>query len=372
MKHQRSLESEMGQQLFTVMIGTALHGRGGMSSVVAAYRAAGLFERIPVRYIEAHREVSPGGKLWLLICGLTRLLAMLLRRQARLLHVHAASGVSFWRKLLFMRLGRFFSRPVILHVHGGEFLEFFRGCSRWQQALVRSTLEDTERVIVLSSIWRERIGEISQHLRIAVLPNPVAVPAEPVVRDGREFRILFLGRLERAKGVFELIESFARLRREHANAMLTLGGDGDFAAVRQRLAELDIADSVELPGWVVGATKEALLRSADAFVLPSHAEGLPVSMLEAMAYGIPVVVSRVGSVPEVVADGKQGLLTDVGDVQGVLAALRKLAASPEERIRLGQAGRALVASTYAADRVCAQLEGIYTDVLSEKEKPCHA
>lgn len=355
-----------------VMIGTALDGRGGMSSVVASYRAAGLFEQVPVRYIEAHREISTLGKIWLVTAGLTRLCRMLLQHQVRLIHVHAASGASFWRKLLFVRLGKLFSRPVILHLHGGEFLEFYRGCPAWQKKLVRRALESADRVVVLSSTWRDRIRKISEHMRIAVLPNPVSVPAGAVIRDGSEFRVLFLGRLERAKGVFELIEAFAGLRREHAGAVLTLGGEGDFAAVRQRLAELEIAASVELPGWVVGATKEALLRSADAFVLPSHAEALPVSMLEAMAYGIPVIVSRVGSVPEVIADGEQGLLTDVGDVQGTLAALRKLAASPEARRRLGQAGRVLIASTYAADRVCAQLAAIYADVLSGEKKPCHS
>lgn len=355
-----------------VMVGTALCGRGGMSSVVATYQAAGLFGRVPVRYIEAHREVSSFGKLWLVAFGLTQLLGLLLSDKVALLHVHAASGVSFWRKRLFIRLGQLFSRPVIIHLHGGEFLKFYRDCSARQQRLVRRTLESADRVVVLSWTWRDRIREISECLRIVVLPNPVVVPAESQLRDGKEFRILSLGRLERAKGVFELIEAFALLRREHVCAVLTLGGEGDFHAVRQRLAELNVEGCVELPGWVVGARKEALLRSADAFVLPSHAEGLPVSMLEAMAYGIPVVVSRVGSVPEVVADGEHGLLTDIEDVQGVLTAMQQLVASSEARRRLGRAGRELVVSTYAADRVCTQLEGIYAEVLSGEETSCCA
>lgn len=353
-----------------VMIGTALGGRGGMSSVAAAYSAAGLFARVPVCYIEAHREVSVLGKLWLVVSGLAQLFGMLISGKVALLHVHAASGISFWRKRLFIRLGKIFSRPVVVHLHGGEFLEFYRSCSARQQTLVRRTLESADRVIVLSSTWRDRLGEISDRLHTVVLPNPVAVPIDAAVRDGKEFRILFLGRLERAKGVFELIEAFALLRHIYPTAVLSLGGEGDFSAINQRISELDIKAWVELPGWVVGDEKEALLRTADAFALPSHVEGLPVSMLEAMAYGVPVVVSRVGSVPGVVIDGEQGLLISVEDVQGIVAALSKLAASPKERQRLGMAGRDLVVSTFAADRVCAQLEEIYAAVLSGEGKPC--
>lgn len=344
------------------MVGTALQGRGGMSSVVAAYHAAGLFRRVPVRYIEAHREISALGKFWLVLRGLWGFFGMLLRGEVRALHVHAASGISFWRKLLFIWLGRWFSCPVIVHLHGGEFIEFFRRCSPLQQAIVRDALERADRVAVLSATWRERIGEISRGLRVEILPNPVDVPIQGALRDGNEFRILFLGRLEKDKGVFDLIEAFALLRPVSPNALLVLGGEGDFSAVTQRLAELGISEFVQMPGWVTGQGKEALLRSADAFVLPSYAEGLPVSMLEAMAFSIPVVVSRVGSVPEVVADNVQGLLIEVRDIPGILAALQTLASSPAVRRRLGQAGRALVAANFSADRVCGQLEQLYAEL----------
>lgn len=350
-----------------VMVGTALEGRGGMSSVVASYRAQGLFDRAKVFYIETHREVSALGKLGLVFGGLLRLLRLLLTGRVALIHIHAASGVSFWRKSLFAVLGRLFHRPVIVHIHGGEFLEFYRGCSPFGRWFVRWVLEGAARVVVLSNTWAQRVGEISPRLRVAVVANPVALPAGEILpRDCAALNFLFLGRLERDKGVFELVDAFAALVKDFPEARLILAGEGERDAVLEKIAALGIGPQVELPGWVTGETKANLLAAASVFVLPSYIEGLPVSMLEAMAYGVPVIVSRVGSVPEVLLDGENGLMVEAGSVDSLREALFSISASPVLRKKLGDAGRALVERDFAANIVGSRVEQIYRDVLSQE------
>lgn len=347
---------------FVVMVGTALEGRGGMSSVVANYRQQGFFERAGIRYLEAHRELSGFGKARLMVTSLLRLWLWLLSGQVALLHVHTASGISFWRKSLFALSGRLFSIPVIMHIHGGEFMAFYGHSPAPARWLIRFVLEGASRVAVLSVSWQHRLEGISKRLRFVVLPNPVPLSGQlvPAPTEGRALRFLFLGRLERDKGVFDLVDAFALLCRDYANCTLILAGDGDREGVQNRLASLGLEAKVSLPGWVSGTDKEALLQAADVFLLPSYIEGLPVSMLEAMACAIPVIVSRVGSIPEVLEDGRNGLLIEAGNVPELAAAMGRLAQSSEERLRLGSAGHDLIAQEFAADRVCRRLAEVYT------------
>jgi glycosyltransferase involved in cell wall biosynthesis len=106
-------------------------------------------------------------------------------------------------------------------------------------------------------------------------------------------------------------------------------------------------------------TKLALLDAANVFVLPSHVEALPVSMLEAMAYGLAAVVSRVGSVPEVLVDGENGLMVPAQDVNALTAAMETMATQVAQRRQVGALGRQTVAQGYAVKGVCAELEALY-------------
>lgn len=347
------------------MVGTPLEGRGGMSSVAAAYRDAGFFKRCGIRYLTPVADGGAGRKILAFLSAFFVFASWFFSADKRpsLVHIHVASGVSFWRKSFFAVFSMLFSCPVVMHLHGGAFIEFFRGCSYFGRGFVRRVLCGANRVIVLSSTWIEKVQEISSEMKISAFPNPVAVPELIESKHSDSLQFLFLGRLEQAKGVFDLLEAFAGLSADFPSVRLVLAGDGDFGAVSERLSALQISDQVSMPGWITGDKKRELLSVSDIFVLPSYIEGLPVSMLEAMAYGLPVVVSRVGSVPEVLVDGVNGLIVDIGDVACLEAALRRLAASSVLRSNLGDAGRMTVSSVYSTEGVCANLEALYREIL---------
>jgi glycosyltransferase involved in cell wall biosynthesis len=355
------------------MIGTALQGRGGMSSVVATYQQQGLFEAAHVHYLEVHREVSGLQKALLVLHGLWALLGLLVRGEVGLLHIHTASGVSFWRKSLFATLGRLFGRPVLMHVHGGEFVEFYARTPALGRWWIRWVLEGAARVLVLSDTWQQRMQKVSGRLHTEALANPVVLPPQGTLVEQPETGVhfVFLGRLERDKGVFEAVEAFAQLVAQHPDARLTLAGEGDMAGVKAHAQARGVADKVHFPGWVSGDAKNQLLAQAHVFVLPSYIEGLPVSMLEAMAYGLPVVVSRVGSVPEVLTEGQTGMMVEAKSTASLHTALAALAASRELRCRIGRAGWDLVVERYSAQTVCQRLLSIYAQVSPEGDTHVH-
>lgn len=349
-----------------VMIGTPLDGRGGISAVANAYRHGGLFDRCRVVYISSFAEGSRLRKLNAAGVALLRLLWMLALRRVGVVHIHVASNVSFWRKSLFALAAYGFRKPVILHVHGGNFVEFYAAAPALARRFMRFVFAHASKVVVLSAGWIERFAEIVPADRLAVLQNPVPPPAVPIpARDRRAAAtFLFLGRLERDKGVFDLLPAFAKVAAAFPQARLVMAGDGDLAACEQLAATLKIRDKVIFPGWVAAEEKQRWLLAADAFVLPSHIEALPIAMLEAMSYRLPVVICPVGSIPETVRDRQEALFVPAADAPALAAAMLELAADAELRAAMGQRGEQCFAAGYSIDSVIPRIEALYDEVLA--------
>jgi glycosyltransferase involved in cell wall biosynthesis len=231
-------------------------------------------------------------------------------------------------------------------------------------------LTHSTRVIALSPRWRAVIERIAPRARVEVLCNPVAPPAATLASEPVPGRIAFLGQLARHKGVLELLQAFAIAAGPQARAQLVLAGEGDRALVLECIARLGLGpERVQLAGWIEGAEKDRLLASASIFVLPSFIEGLPVCVLEAMSHGVPVVVSDVGGLPDIVSDGVEGLVVPPGDVPALAQALRRLLDDPREARAMGERGRARARREFDAPIVCRRLEATYAQLIG-RGAPC--
>ena len=342
-----------------VMLGTAPETRGGIAAVIAAWRAAGLFERWPIDYVATHCDGGAGQKLLAAVGGLRRFVALLLAHRHVLVHVHCASRASFWRKCVFMAIAHAARCPVVLHLHGGGFARFYEEeCGPLRQRLVRHFLGRAACVIALTERWRAWLAQAGANPNLVCIPNPVRPEAAPAPR-ARGNVILFLGRIEDAKGLPELLKAFSVLRMSAPDAELVCAGAGDIERAVRQAEALGIEDAVRFPGWLGEAEKRAWLRRAAVLVLPSHAEGLPMSLLEAMAAGVPVVASAVGGIPDVVKHGVNGLLVAPGDAVDLLRAQRRLLREPQLAAALGAAGRETVRARFAPEQVLARLGEVY-------------
>jgi glycosyltransferase involved in cell wall biosynthesis len=345
------------------MVGTALEGRGGVASVVSVLRRHGLFERERVAYVATHREGPRMAKARGALAGFWRTAQLCLLRHPAVVHVHAASHASFLRKSIVLLIARRSGCKTIFHLHGGGFRQFALEESgilkrRW----IRHTLERSSVVITLSEGWAQFVHGFAPRAKVAVVPNSVPLPALASPGQEQPQRILFLGRIEAAKGVFELLAAGARLARDFPGLRLVFGGDGDLAPLRRRAAELGIAERVECLGWLGPAERDAELAKAAVFCLPSHAEGLPMSMLEAMAAGRAVVATRVGGIPETLRDGDNGLLVPARDDQALATALASLVGDAALRERLARRARTTIEQHYSTEVVCGQLSAIYREL----------
>lgn len=308
---------------------------GGLRDELARQGDTGLTVRFGATRGPGHIALSPLylGRFLLRMAGL--------KASGRLdvVHINLASAGSTYRKLQIARLARLLGVPYVLHLHGGDYPNFWKPDDSPLSRNIRTMFAGAARIIVLGETWRRfvisRAPEVSD--AIAVLPNAAARPSLPHVGGGARPHILFLGRIGDMKGVPQLGGALHRMRHLD-NWRATIAGDGHVEAARARAAEYGLADRVDLPGWVDGNRVAELIASADILVLPSFTENLPLSIIEAMASGLAVVATPVGAVPDIVRDGETGLLVPVGDVEALAAALTRLVEDHPLRQRLGAAG----------------------------------
>ena len=197
--------------------------------------------------------------------------------------------------------------------------------------------------------------------RTVVIRNAVDVTGAPVAQlAGRPPLVVSVGRLKEPKDFESLFRAAARVDGDFRLRVL---GDGpDRPALERLLAELGLEQRVELAGDADDVPEQ--LAGADVFVLSSRSEGLPMSILEAMAAGLPVVATRVGGIPELVDDGRTGLLVGAGDVDALAEALQRLVDDPELRRTLGAAGRERAEAAFDLERFRREHLELYALALS--------
>ena len=293
--------------------------------------------------------------------------AALLHSGFHLCHINVASRLSTVRKTMLANLCRRCRIPYIVHLHGGGYPGFYAGLPGCLRETVRSFFGDAERVIVLGQLWRDFVVQDLRVRaeRVVILPNAVPGPAALDQRrsDGVP-RVLFLGNLSAPKGIDQILESLVDTRLLALPWFATLAGGGNVTAVRQRITKCGLANRVDVPGWVRPVEVERLLSTSDVLLLPSRVENLPLSVLEGMAYGLCIVATPVGAVPEVIHDGENGILTPVGDAESLAVNLTRVLGDPRLRTHLGDAARASYERCYDIRTYRARLEAIYSEAVA--------
>lgn len=214
---------------------------------------------------------------------------------------------------------------------------------------------------------------------VAVIPNGVDLPAPalgpiapPWANPAGRKTLLFLSRVHPKKGLAELLDGWALTHPQHHDWQLVVAGppqDAAYAeALRTQAQRLGVADTVQFIGGQFGVQKAACYRAAQAFVLPSFSEGLPMAVLEAWSYGLPVVMSEFCNLPEGFASGAALPVAPAAD--SIAAGLQQLVALPEvERQQMGRRGYELVRERFTWEKVAADTLELYRWVLGQGAQP---
>lgn len=295
------------------------------------------------------------------------LAALILRRHAALVHINTSLNFrAYWRDCVYMLAARLCGAQVICQMHGGMLSQFIAGgaIKRWA---VRATLRLPDALVVLSAAQREACRSLVPQQLVLAIPNGIAQPEALIARgsDAGKLRLLYVGRLAKEKGLYELLHALSLLQARGIALELTIAGSGEEdAGLRNLAASLGIAERVVFAGAVFGEQKRRLLEAADAFVLPSYAEGMPYALLEAMGAGLPAIVTAVGAIPDVITPGVHGLFVGPRNAPAIADAIARLAQDRPLLRSMSLACRNRIAERYTIDRVAGEFAALYTRLCS--------
>lgn len=299
-------------------------------------------------------------------------IAGIISSRPRIAHYAITSNWNMEKCLLFLKLARYTGAKTIAHLHGGEFIDFWTTLSTRRRTRALREMEHLDGFVTLSEGWRiaviRLIGLAPE--RVHVVHNPIHPDFEHSVLEfepGRSgVNVLCFGVMDRMKGVLDILGAAARMPPDSPVRFQLVGPErepGIRAEVEERIRECNWGRNVSILGSVFGDQKIKLFQEASIMLLPSYIENFPVSVIEAAAAGLPLVVTRVGAIPEFFEDEVSALFVDTGNGEQISRAIGRLLKDSDLRLRLASNAREVFTQRLKREKVMEQMASVYHAVL---------
>lgn len=337
--------------------------KGGVAFVLNEYRK--LYPND--FFVASTKEGSKVSKIFGFSWGLIHYLFLLFSKpDIRIIHIHGSSYRSFKRKYIIFKIAKWFNKKVIYHIHGGAFHKFYSEATFGEKRQISSIINNADHIICLSNKWKDFFLRNFAPKNITIIPNIIS---KPIFEENKKQTthitvFLFLGLIDQNKGIWFLLETLCEHRDELVNrAIFYIGGNGKTKCLEKAITEYGLYNVVKYIGWVSGEEKRRQLSNADVYVLPSYNEGMPISILEAMSYSLPILSTNVGGIPEIVS-GENGIVIDPGNKEQLWKAIEYFIDADEATLKkMGQMSRAK-AKAHLPTEVRSVLSELYNTLLS--------
>lgn len=321
-----------------VHVGPSLRARGGVTMVMRRLGESPLSADYHLEFVASIGAGAGSSKFLIYPICVVRVWLLAFIGRADLFHLHTASRGSFRRKYLLSRIVLLAGKRYVVHLHGGGFEEFRATAGRRLAASIDRYFAHAAAVFVVSEGMAHFVRSTFDIPEPVVVPNPVRIPDQPT--SGLDTsRVVTVGHLGPEKGTDVLIDAMQSVLSSGVSASLVLIGDAARGDLRARVEAGPLAEHVTWFGWVSPEEVSRVLATCAVFVLPSLNEGMPLSLLEAMATGLACVVTPVGGIPEVVEDRVSGVFVEPRDASALSSALVRVLSDKTLRHRLGAEAR---------------------------------
>lgn len=265
-------------------------------------------------------------------------------------HIHSADPV-FMGTIVFMLLARICRNRILLHMHGTDWEDFYSKNSQLTKLLIKLGLKLPTYIVVLYSLWADNIKKLCPNARLFVVRNLVHRSRPPDANklielrenlslEDNSFVVLTVGTVGHRKGSFDILKAVPQVIKSKPSVRFVfVGGEeqtGEMDQLKKILQEEELGKWIKLVGEIRREDIPKFMAIADVFLLPSYIEGMPMAIIEAMQVGLPVISTRVGGIPEMVEDGKSGILINPGAPSEIANAVLYLMQDPEIRQKFGQ------------------------------------
>lgn len=335
-----------------LIVATSRKTRGGITSVIKAHEMGEQWKKYHCKWIETHRDGYTLRKIFYFIKAICQFI--LLIPFYDIIHVHIAAVE---RKIPFIFIAKLLRKKILVHLHVPDpqtsILSQKKNLYGW-------CFKKANIVLVLSSQWKKLLTDTYHINNVIILYNPCPKVERKNLSTKKE--ILYAGTITERKGYKDLLCAFSTIAKQHKDWYINFIGNGEIDKGISLSNELQISNQVHFKGWVQGKNKEKEFQEAAIYCLPSYAEGFPMGVLDAWAYGIPVICTPVGGLPDIIINGKNCLIFEPGDIKGLTNNLLLLIENEDLRRKLHIASCKLADEQFNILTINKQLDKIYSSL----------
>lgn len=333
--------------------------KGGIAQILKYYDDF-VFEHMKVIVNSSSGKVN---NIILFVKSLIHLFfCLLFSGEKKIVHIHTASKKSFIRSSFYVRLTKLMGHHSIMHIHSGGFKSYYE--SGHKNFVIR-ILKKCDAVVVLTEEWKNVFKEDLKLDNLVVIPNVIPKPMlDRHPFNDEKVHLLFMGNICKLKGVYDMIEVINSMEiKSKKKVLFHICGNGEVEQCLSVINNYGLNNEIKFEGWISSKEKETFLNQCDVLVLPSYIEALPVSILEGMSYGLPILSTNVGGIPSIVENGRNGLTCAPGDTRQLEQNLIYLLENKDIRIKMGEESLKMVEKYYPKN-VAQELSALYESVLT--------
>lgn len=349
---------------------TSEESRKGISSVVANTISSSLMNKFEIIQLNTMKDRQTHGfslyNLFFAASFSFKALALLMKQKPDIVHIHSSGSWSFYMHSIFLLLAKIFQKKTIFHIHDGTFDSFYEG---WvAKRLVKKLLRMSDVLIALTPSWanyfREYIGVPNTEVIPNFIPDNMGIRIDEISRKKQNGKriVLFVGEIVKyriVKGIDTVLLAIPIVSAACEDVSFLFAGECNTGRYEMLCNELGIGSHVKFLGEVPFKKMQYLYRSADVFILPSRAEGLPLAVMEAMSYGLPVVTSSIRGTRDLVEDEVNGLIIRPGDHESLARGIIELLEDEPLRYRMGEMNINKIKEEYSEELVVDKLTQLY-------------
>ena len=341
-----------------LVVSTSRYTHGGITAVLKLYENSEIWSKYHCRWIGTHRDGNKIIKLYWAIKAL--ILYLLLLPFYDIVHIHFSLKPSAIRKFPFFKIAKLFHKKTIIHLHCGSQIDDI-----WSP-IYQTMFDQCDYSIVLSESLKSKVVKrIGEKNNIHVINNPCPKKSYNT-KYKKQNHILFAGTLCEGKGYKDLIKAFSLIANKYPEWKIVLAGNGETEQAQTLAKKLNISERTILLGWVNGEEKHKAFCEADIFCLPSYAEGFPMAVLDAFAYGLPVITTTVGGIPDIAVDGENMLLfAPDGNIENLSRCLERLIIDKHLREKFSKESFHLANTTFNINTITQQISELYEKVVRQ-------
>lgn len=338
-----------------LIVGTSKYTRGGITAVIKTQQRGEQWNRFHCKWIGYH--VDRAAWIKVLYYAYAIVCYCLYLPFYQIVHYQFSLQTDAKRSYYFFKIAKLIGKKTIIHLHCGDQLPEI-----WSP-MYEEMFTKCDMALVLSPSIKRKVEEyIGTNHRVEVLFNPCPTIGQITPFEKREKEILFAGTLNSNKGYADLICGFAKIAQKHPDWKVVFAGNGQVEQAKALVQSLGVENQCQFLGWVNGEQKDAAFRRASVLCLASYQEGFPMAVLDAWAYGVPVVSTPAGGLIDIIQEGKNGLLFEAGNIDQMAEKLDRIISDDTLRKNIGGESRMLAYTTFNINTINNQLGDLYEEL----------